>query len=121
MIRSNDNQHIQRIEVYRPTQDEMQRITGRIEVRRGERNLSIDINKLEQPRVESRTSQVQERQSHRDRQEMRRELIQRYEHKQKLLPPAGRKTHQQRKSESSRIRQSSKPTQGRRSGNKRER
>jgi len=55
MTRSNDNQRTERIEVYRPTQDEMQRNPERINARRGERNLSIDINKVEQQRVESRT------------------------------------------------------------------
>ena len=49
MIRSNDNR---RIEIYRPTPDEMQRTTGRIEARRGERNLSIDINKVERQRTQ---------------------------------------------------------------------
>lgn len=50
IIRSDDNQHLERIEVYRPSQVEMQRNSEHIEVRRGERNLSIDLNKIEQPR-----------------------------------------------------------------------
>jgi hypothetical protein len=54
ITRSNDNQSIEHIEVYRPTQDEMQRNADRIEARRGERNLSIDMKKVEQPRIESR-------------------------------------------------------------------
>jgi hypothetical protein len=55
--------------------------------RREERNLSIDRKKIEQPQVEY----MQEQQSHHVRQEMRRELIQRYEHKQRLSPPAIRR------------------------------
>ena len=62
MTRSNEHQ---RIEIYRPTQDEMQRSTERIEVRRGERNLSIDINNESTACIESRTPQVRVRQSQR--------------------------------------------------------
>jgi hypothetical protein len=159
MTRSNDNQRMERIEVYRPTRDEMQRSTERIETLRGERNLSIDMNKVERPRVESRTSsderlprsetrtdnpgresglqrdilhneqfhertpQVQEQQSQHDTQEKRRELIQRYERKQKPSPPAVREDQRQRieqRRENSRITQPRKPIQERRSENKTE-
>jgi hypothetical protein len=106
MTRSNDNQCI---EIYRPTRDEMQRSTERIETRRGDRNLSIDMNKVTQSRREpglqkdnrqteqlhAHTPRIQERQSQRDRQEMRRELIQRHERKQNLSPPVNRGIRQQ--------------------------
>ena len=55
MIRSDDNRRTERIEIYRPTRDEMQRGIERIEVRRGDRALSIDMKKIERPHVESRT------------------------------------------------------------------
>jgi hypothetical protein len=160
MIRSNDNLRFERIEVYRPSRDEMQRNAERIEMRRGERNLSIDINKVERPHVESRTPsderlprnetkadaplrepgisreiqqtehsrertpQMHEQQLPSDRQEKRRELIQRHERKQNPSPPAAREARQQRierRKESSRITQPSKPDQERRSENKSER
>jgi hypothetical protein len=54
ITRSNDNQRVEYIEVYRPTRDELQDNEERIEARRGERNLSIDMNKVERPRVDSR-------------------------------------------------------------------
>jgi hypothetical protein len=56
MIRSNDNRRTERIEIYRPTRDQMQHGTERIEARRGDRALSIDMKKIERPHVESRTS-----------------------------------------------------------------
>ncbi len=115
MIRSNDNR---RIEIYRPTPDEMQRSTGRIEARRGERNLSIDINTVERQRTESCTPQMNVRQSQRNRQEMRRELIQRHERKQNPSPPATRETRQkqtERGKENSRTAQQHKSVQERQS------
>ena len=119
MTRSNGRQCI---EIYRPTQDEMQRSTGLIEAQRVERNLSIDVNKVERPRVESRAPEVQVRQSQRDRQEMRRELIRRHEHKQRPSPPAVRKAPQiDRRRENFRIYRSRKPEYERRSENKNER
>jgi hypothetical protein len=120
MTRSNNSQ---RIEIYRPTRDEMQRSTERIEVRRGERNLSIDMSRVGQPSAESRAPQVQERQLRYDRQEMRRELIQRHERKQNLSPPAAREAQQQRierRKESSRITQPRKQTHEKRLENKNE-
>ena len=118
MTQANDNQ---RIKIYRPTQDEIQRSTGRIEARRGERNLSMDENKIEQLRVESRAPQVQVRQSQRDRREMRRKLIQRHEQKQMPSPPAVRKAPQvDRRRENSRIYRSHKPAYERQSENKKE-
>jgi hypothetical protein len=121
MTRSNDDQ---RIEFFRPTRDELQHSTERIETRRGERNLSIDMNSVTQQRTEPRTPQVQERQSQRDRQEMRRELILRHERKQNPTPPATREAQQQRieqRRENSRITQPNKSTHERRSENKRDR
>jgi hypothetical protein len=132
MTRSDDNQ---RIEIYRPSRDEMQRIPGRFDGRRNERNLSIDMNKFEQPRrepglqrqgqqrerVRERTPQIQDRQLQRDRQEMRRELIQRHERNLKPSPPVFREGRQQRierRREDSRIAQPRRSTQERRSGNK---
>jgi hypothetical protein len=122
MTRSNDRQHI---EIYRPTRDELQRSTVPLQARRGERNFSIDMKKTAQPRAESRTPQMQERQIQRDRQEMRRELIQRHERQQNPFPPSIREDHRQprsdRRIENSRTAQPNRPTQGRRSGNKNER
>jgi hypothetical protein len=54
MTRSDGNLRTERIEIYRPTRDEMQRGIERIEARRGDRALSIDMKKIERPRVESR-------------------------------------------------------------------
>ena len=54
MIRSDGNRRTERIEIYRPTRDEMQRGRERIETRRGDQALSIDIKKIERLRVESR-------------------------------------------------------------------
>ena len=54
MIRSDGNRRTERIEIYRPTRDEMQRGIERIEARRGDRALSIDMKKIERLRVESR-------------------------------------------------------------------
>jgi hypothetical protein len=88
-IRTGGNRRMERIEVYRPTRDELQRNTGRIEAKRGERALSIDMNKIERSRVESsqersqreqprertiqRESQQQEKQQNIQREEQRRE------------------------------------------------
>jgi hypothetical protein len=55
ITRSNDSQHI---EIYRPTRDEMQHSIGRIEARRGERNLSIDMSRVTQPRNENGSSDL---------------------------------------------------------------
>ena len=122
LTRSNDRQ---RIEIYRPTQDELKRSTGHLESRRGGQNLSIDIKKTEQPRTESRTPQKQERRIQRDRQEMRRELIQRHGSQQNPSPPTVREDHRQpqieRRRENSRIAQPGRQIQGRRSGSKSER
>jgi hypothetical protein len=122
LTRSNDHQ---RIEIYRPTQDELQRSTGPLESRRGRQNLSNGIKKTEQPRTESRTPQKQERRIQRDRQEMRRELIQRHGRQQNPSPPSVREDHRQpqieRRKENSRIAQPNRQAQGRRSGSKSER
>ncbi len=131
LIRSDGNRRMERIEIYRPTQDEMQRNTDRIKVRRGDRALSIDINKIErthrdqartieqQPnrtiqrevqqqeqrrerevqreeRPREHTPRIQEQKPQRNRQEMRQDLIQRYERKQNPSPPANRVAPQQR-------------------------
>lgn len=120
MTRSNENQ---RIEIYRPTQVEMQSNAERIEVRRGERNLSIDVSNRQQ-RIESRTPQGPVRQSQRDRQEMRRKLIQRHEYRQRPSPPTIRKSRQsrmERRKDSSQITRPRNPTQEKRSENKSER
>ena len=120
MTRSNDNQ---RIEIYRPTQDEMHRGAERIEARRGERNLSFE-NKVEQRHGESRAPQMQERQSQRDRQEMRRELIRRHDRTQRPSPPAVREVNRQqteKRREGVQSTQSHKPNQEKRSENKNDR
>jgi len=54
IIRSNSNRGIERIEIYRPTKDEMQRGIESINARRGDRALSIDMKKVERSRIESR-------------------------------------------------------------------
>jgi hypothetical protein len=46
-IRTSGSRRMERIDIYRPTRDEMQRNTGHIEAKRGERALSIDMNKIE--------------------------------------------------------------------------
>jgi hypothetical protein len=88
IARSNDDQHGEHIEVFRPSREEMKHKTEQIDIRRGERNLSIDLKRIEMPHSESRTPNVHERPSQRYRQEMRRELIQRYDRIQKPSPPA---------------------------------
>ena len=55
IVRSDGNRRTERVEIYRPTREEMQRGIERIEARRGDRALSIDMKKIELPRVESRT------------------------------------------------------------------
>jgi hypothetical protein len=50
MIQSDKDRRIERIEVYRPSRDEMQRNPERIEARRGDHALSIDMNKIERNR-----------------------------------------------------------------------
>ena len=122
LTQSNDNQ---RIEIYRPTRDELHNSTDRIEARRGERKLSIDMKEAVQPHAESRTPHIQEWQLQHDRQEMRRELIQRHGRQQNPSPSSIRDDHRQprieRNKENSRIAQPNRPAQGRRSGNKSER
>ena len=122
LTRSNDSQ---RLEIYRPTRDELHNNTDRIEARRGERNLSIDMKKAGKPRAESRTPHVEERQVQRDRDELRRELIQRHGRQQNPSPPSVREDHRQpgreRRIENSRTAQPGRPAQGGRSGNKSER
>jgi hypothetical protein len=56
IIRSDGNRRTERIEIYRPTRDEMQHSLERIEARRDDHALSIDMEKIERPHVESRTS-----------------------------------------------------------------
>ena len=53
MSQLNNNQHTRLIEVYRPNKVEMQNSTERINARRGERALSIDMTQLEKPRISS--------------------------------------------------------------------
>ncbi len=53
MIRSNDIRHAERIEIYRPTRDEMQNGIERINARRADRALSIDMKNIERPRIAS--------------------------------------------------------------------
>jgi hypothetical protein len=53
LSRSTDNPQTKRIEVYRPSREEMQNSSDRIEARCGERNLSMVVTKFEQPRIES--------------------------------------------------------------------
>jgi len=160
VTRSNDNPRLERIEVYRPTRDEIQRNAKRMEARQGERNLSLDMNKVERPRIESRnpsderiprsetrntepryesevsrkilqeeqsrdrTVYVQEQQTKHERQEMRRELIQRHERQQNPGPPAVHKEQRQRierRRENPLITHPSKPIQEKRPENKSER
>jgi hypothetical protein len=108
ITKSLNDQRDEHIEIYRPSREEMQRKTEHIEIRRGERNLSIDMNRIEIPHSDSHTPQVQEPQSQRYRQEMRRELIQRHERIQKPSPHTSREHSRQqieRRRENSRITQ----------------
>ncbi len=54
IIRSEGNNHTQHIEFYRPSRNEIQRSTERVEARRGDRALSIDMKKIERSSLESR-------------------------------------------------------------------
>ncbi len=56
IIRSETNQRENRIEIFRPTQDEMNRRAETPQVRRGERSLSIDMTKIERQRTEERNT-----------------------------------------------------------------
>jgi len=102
MIRSDGNNRAERIEIFRPTQDEMQTSKERIEARRGERNLSIDMNKIEHSQIgspqlaQSRESkpQIREQKSRLERQEMRHELIKRHDNRRNFSPPVNRRTNQ---------------------------
>ncbi len=85
MIRSDGDRRIECIEIYRPTRDEMHQGIKRIEVRRGNRALSIDMKKIERSR--KYTPRVQEQKSQQDRKEMRHELIKRYRRKYNPSPP----------------------------------
>jgi hypothetical protein len=62
VIRSNNNRAASHIEVYRPQRVEIQSNTNRITVRRGDRPFSIDMNKIERPRIESRMPSIQQNQ-----------------------------------------------------------
>jgi hypothetical protein len=147
MTRSGGNNRTEHIELFRPTRDEMQNSKERIEARRGERNLSIDMNKIERPQSESRAiynrrqsnntmrldkqpessqqgqsresnPQVKEQKSRRERQEMRRELIQRHDSKQNSSPPMNRGIRQQqveRRRETSQSTHTNKPDSKRQS------
>ena len=86
----------QRIEIYRPAGDELQRSTGHVEARRGERNLSFDPKRLDRPRSTRRPPQGVEPPSRIDHQQMRRDLIQRHERHLRPSPPAVREDRQQR-------------------------
>jgi hypothetical protein len=94
ITRSDGNRRTERIEIYRPTRDEMQHDIEHIEVRRSDRALSIDMKKIERPH--EYTPQMQEREQHQDRKEMRRELIQRYERKHNPTPPTRHREPQKR-------------------------
>jgi hypothetical protein len=101
MIRSNE------IEIFRPSREEIQRSSTQVEARRDER-----------------APQVQEPKPQNDRQEMRRELIQRHGSKMNPSPPAGHEFQQHRveqKRENSRIARPEKPIREKRSENKNDR
>ena len=86
---------------------------------RREPGLQMEIQLEERP--QERPLQVQKQRSLRDRQKMRRELIQRYERKQNFSPPAVRKADQhqiQQRKEHSRVTRSSRSAQERRSEDK---
>jgi hypothetical protein len=117
LIRSNNGRNQERIEIYRPTRDEMLRNVERTQVRRGDRGLSIDMKKIERSRIESRTGsenrinrepqneqkrerivrtqekrreskpRIREQKAQPNKQEKRRELIQRHETKNNPMPP----------------------------------
>jgi hypothetical protein len=62
MVRSGVNNRTQRIEMYRPSKDEIQRGAERVEARRGDHTLSIDMNKIERTRTERTTERPQREQ-----------------------------------------------------------
>lgn len=123
LVRSSGNIRSERIEIYRPTRNEIQRSSGRLESRRADRPLSIDMNKIERPRQiiprsplenpsrsdQNRTvrpsdrsgrqgsrSRIQDQQQKLERPQMRRELIQRYGRERPPTPPAVREAPRQR-------------------------
>jgi hypothetical protein len=51
MIRNGGNNRTQRIEFYRPTREEIQGSIERVEARRGNRELSLDVNKIERKQI----------------------------------------------------------------------
>jgi hypothetical protein len=118
LIRSNNGRNPERIEIYRPTRDELQRNVERTQVRRGDRNLSLDMKKIERSQIESRSTpenrvtpeprkeqkrervvqpqeqrrkskpRIREQKAPSNKQERRRELIQRHESKNNPSPPS---------------------------------
>ena len=105
LIRSDKDHQLGRIEVYRPDRNKIDQVPERVRVRRAERSLSIDLKSLGIQRESQQKGQsrdrdlrqeessriihprVEEQQPQRDHQEMRRELLQRYERQQNPVPP----------------------------------
>jgi len=133
LLRASGTQRAERIEIFRPTRTELGRGSDQFHGRRGERNLSLDMSKIErshttdpdlrrepdsrQDRPQDQSNQVKERnrenqtqavpprvqeqKPQRNRKELRRELIQRHEQKERSSPPVQReRTIEQRKDKS---------------------
>jgi hypothetical protein len=121
LVRSSGNNRGERIEIYRPSQEQLLRGSERFEARRGDRPLSIDMNKIERYRqappqappgnairreeARSREPQREERrreakpnvreQQRIDQTERRRELIERYDGGRNPSPPNVREAPRQ--------------------------
>jgi hypothetical protein len=97
------------IEVYRPNRTELQRDNERVDIKRGDRNVSIDVKHIERvqtiPNARSATVIVQPRQRTVVRtapvrqQERRQGLLQRYEKQKSPSPPTNREERSGRERE----------------------
>ena len=124
LTRSDDTQLSGRIEIYRPSREEMEKRPERIEAQRGKRNISLDMDKIgrtqhDEPRSDTRQEQItprEERKQERDSQregeqrenkprvkdsqqqreprQKREEFMERYEQKQNPTPPTNRESAQ---------------------------
>jgi hypothetical protein len=110
-VRTQQGEHIAgggHIEIYRPDRAELRRDNERVEIKRGDRNVSIDAKHIERAQTipDARPSQetVQPRQrtvrtAPVRQQERRQQLIQRYERQPKPSPAPSREEHQSRERE----------------------
>jgi hypothetical protein len=123
LTRSDDTQLSGRIEIYRPSREEMEKRPDRIEAQRGKRNISLDMDKIgrtqrdesrsetrqeltpREERKQERDSQrdgeqrenkprVKDSQQQREPRQKREEFMERYEQKQNPTPPTNRESSQ---------------------------